>query len=303
MPTYYIDRTFFDSDTAFQLEKIKFGKGLNYNVSDKGYTAKVYVLELGKILCNNAFPLIGTTETLNGKTLIPVYVEGFKRGREYFNSEFAISPDTLYRNTDTYLKSLHHCYFHAEPRGGKHCWVYYKETYPFQFNEGTINEYGFFAGVLYEVDELQRKHPRLFATFDKCERNLPPQQTGTETEQEQPKTFAELFYNPEHAEPCLKILNELQPPVIDAINNYIGKAKGVFPLWVKVLKSHKPEPLMKHFKDTVYKDLLNQKVKGLNLSKDASEFRKKYVRLEKDNIELDIKTILSQYSQSGKLGK
>jgi hypothetical protein len=132
---------------------------------------------------------------------------------------------------------------------------------------------------------------------------LPPQQTETKTEQETPKTFEELFYNPEHAEPCLKILSELQPPVIDAINNYIGKAKGVFPLWVKVLKNHKPEPLIKHFKDAVYKDLLNQKVKGLNLSKDASEFRKLYKRVENDKIELDIKTILSQYSQSGKLGK
>lgn len=129
------------------------------------------------------------------------------------------------------------------------------------------------------------------------------QQDEKKTEQEIPKTFEELFYKAEHAEPCLKILSELQPPVIDAINNYIGKAKGVFPLWVKVLKNHKPEPLIKHFKDAVYKDLLNQKVKGLNLSKDASEFRKQYKRVENDKIELDIKTILSQYSQSGKLGK
>ena len=120
---------------------------------------------------------------------------------------------------------------------------------------------------------------------------------------ETPKTFDELFYNPENAEPCLKILSELHPPVIDAINNYIGKAKGIFPLWVKILKNHKPNPLIKHFKDEVYKDLINQKVKGLNLSKDASEFRKTYVRIENNKIELDIKTILSQYSQSGKLGK
>jgi hypothetical protein len=132
---------------------------------------------------------------------------------------------------------------------------------------------------------------------------LADEQKETKTEQEQPKTFEELFYNPEHAEPCLRILSELQPPFIDGKNNYIGKAKGVFPLWVMVLKSHKPEPLIKHFKDTIYKDLLNQKVKGLNLTKDASEFRKRYKRLENDKIELDIKTILSQYSQSGKLGK
>ena len=132
---------------------------------------------------------------------------------------------------------------------------------------------------------------------------IPQIQNKTETNIEQPKTFEELFYNPDHAEPCLKILNELDPPAIDSINNYIGKAKGIFPLWIKVLKNHKPYPLIKHFKDTVYKDLLNQKVKGLNLTKDASEFRKQYRRIETDKIELDIKTLLSQYSQSGKLGK
>lgn len=154
--------------------------------------------------------------------------------------------------------------------------------------------------LLFNVSELLVQLHRL-EMFN--ELLLPPQQTETKTKQEIPKTFEELFYKAEHAEPCLKILSELQPPVIDAINNYIGKAKGVFPLWVKVLKNHKPEPLIKHFKDAVYKDLLNQKVKGLNLSKDASEFRKQYKRVENDKIELDIKTILSQYSQSGKLGK
>lgn len=152
-----------------------------------------------------------------------------------------------------------------------------------------------------EMDELFLRAEKI--RKEKGVVNSARQKNETKTEQRTPKTFEELFYKPEHAEPCLKILSELQPPVIDAINNYIGKAKGVFPLWVNVLKNHKPEPLIRHFKDTVYKDLLNQKVKGLNLSKDASEFRKQYVRLINDKTELDIKTILSQYSQSGKLGK
>lgn len=132
---------------------------------------------------------------------------------------------------------------------------------------------------------------------------LPPKQSQKKIEEIIPKSFEELFYNPQNAEPCLRILTELQPPVIDAANNYIGKAKGVFPLWVKVLKNHKPQPLIRHYKDIVYKDLLNQKITGLKLTKDASEFRKEYKRLNSANIELDIKAILSQYSQSGKLGK
>jgi hypothetical protein len=165
----------------------------------------------------------------------------------------------------------------------------------------------------FETDSKQKTYYfRLERWIAELEKML-PQQVEVEQEkilpqqakakQETPKTFEELFYNPEHAEPCLRILSELQPPLIDAINNYIGKAKGVFPLWVKVLKKHAPHPLIKHFKDNVYKDLLNQKIKGLNLSKDASEFRKQYKMIENNKIELDIKTLLSQFSQSGKLGK
>ena len=117
------------------------------------------------------------------------------------------------------------------------------------------------------------------------------------------KTFDELFYIPEFAETCLNILRDLNPPIIDSANNYIGKAKGIFPLWINVLKSHKPQPLIKHLTDKEYKDILNAKIKGLHLTEDASEFRKNYVRLVKNKVELDIKTILSQYSQDGKLGK
>jgi hypothetical protein len=120
-------------------------------------------------------------------------------------------------------------------------------------------------------------------------------------EKEQPQTFEELFYNPANAEPCLRILGEIEPPVIDAMNNYIGKGKkGIFPLWVRLLQK---EALMKPTNDKIIKDLLNQKITGLNLSKDASEFRTYYARIEQNKIAIEIKTILSQFSQSGKLGK
>jgi hypothetical protein len=130
-----------------------------------------------------------------------------------------------------------------------------------------------------------------------------PVSMNVKTEQKLPIIFEELFIIPENAEPCLRILGELQPPIIDKQNNYIGKGKkGVFPLWIAILKENNP-PLIKHFKDIVYKDLLNEKIKGLCLSKDASEFRTDYKRVNSSKIGLDIKSILSQYSQSGKLGK
>lgn len=192
-------------------------------------------------------------------------------------------------------------------------WEEHKETFFTQRIETYKDGYTLAEKVKLELSELEKLPINKtdykilkdrYRAYLEQKQSLPPQQTEKpKPEQETPKTFEELFYNPAHAEPCLKILNELQPPVIDAINNYIGKAKGIFPLWVKVLKNHEPKPLIKHFKDVIYKDLLNEKVKGLNLSKDASEFRKQYKRIEKEKVELDIKAILSQYSQSGKLGK
>ncbi len=116
----------------------------------------------------------------------------------------------------------------------------------------------------------------------------------------QPKTFEDLFYDPLMADKYLQILQELDPPYIDSAHNYIGKSKGIFALWIKVLKSQKPKPLIKHFPDKVYKDLLNEKINGLNLSADASEFRKQYKRLEKNSTDLDIRALLSQISQEGK---
>lgn len=119
--------------------------------------------------------------------------------------------------------------------------------------------------------------------------------------QSQPKSFEDLFYNRNDAEVCLDVLRELEPPVIDQTNNYIGKGKGIFQLWIMALKTHKPTPLIKTFKDMVYRDVLNSKIMNLNLSKDASEFRKDYKR-SRDKAS-DIRTILSQYSQIGRLGK
>jgi hypothetical protein len=122
-------------------------------------------------------------------------------------------------------------------------------------------------------------------------------------ELDEPKFFEDIFYNPTDAEECLFILNKLQSPVIDAVGDYIGKAKGVFPIWVKVLKSHSPKPLIKHLTDIQYSVLLNQRIGRLNLTSDASEFRKTYKRLENADIEMEMKTILSQLSHSGRLGK
>lgn len=268
-------------------------------------TVKIYTPELCVIFLSKELQVLNMESkietTLNGWAYLETYIEAYIKGEQHFDSKFQISPDTRYgANAGDYVMDIHHNYFHRQHIAGFEGWGFVKNIFPNILTHKKIRDFGYYSGIVNKVDEQVKAYPRIFAKFEKCEHGLPTQQTETEVK---PQIFEELFYNPEHAEPCLKILSELHPPVIDAINNYIGNRKGIFPLWVKILKNHKPKPLIKHFKDTVYKDLLNHKVKGLNLSKDASEFRKQYVRIENDKVELDIKAILSQYSQSGKLGK
>ena len=251
-------------------------------------TVKIYTPELAVILTSKELPAqnmdIKKETTINGWDYLKTYIEAYKEGEHYFETEHKASPNTLYGvNAEQYVRDIHLNFFHVKHTGINEGWGYVKKQYPFILTHKAVKEFGYYSGIVNKVEEQVNKYPRLFAKFDKCEHNLPSQQI--KTEQETPKTFEELFYNPENAEPCLKILRELEFPVIDEINNYIGKAKGVFPLWVNILKTYKPKPLIKHFKDIVYKDLLNQKIKGLNLTKDASEFRKQYVRLEKSKID------------------
>ncbi|MFN9938043.1 MAG: hypothetical protein ACK56I_01085, partial [bacterium] len=48
---------------------------------------------------------------------------------------------------------------------GRHGWKYYKNNYPIIIHEEAVREYGFYAGVLFEVDELKKRHPYLFRDF------------------------------------------------------------------------------------------------------------------------------------------
>jgi hypothetical protein len=305
---YLINSNFWEQEKTkleykgFQREIEKHGF---FNVKAGTETVKFYSPYLTVVLTSIELPVKSSdtqAETIiNSWEFLMTYIKGYKRGEQYFETEHKVSQDIFYgTGFKEYANDIHRFYF-REKHGSNKGWVYVKNTEPHVLTHKEIEEIGYYSGLVNKVEELIKKYPEKFAMFEKHE--LQTKQLAAKTEQETPKTFEELFYNPEHAEICLRILSELQPPVIDSINNYIGNLKGVFPLWVEVLKKHKPQPLIKHFKNTVYKDLLNQKIKGLNLTKDASEFRKQYKRIENNKIDIDIKAILSQYSQSGKLGK
>ncbi len=173
-------------------------------------------------------------------------------------------------------------------------------------------------GKLHNDETIEFCKKRIFPSIDieikKAEQTISSQQATKPNQYEEielskkksqknnklePKVFEDLFYNTNHAIHCLGILKDLE--VINSENDYIFKNKGIIPLWIKLLKNNTPA-IVKHFGDKKYSEILNSKFKNLNLTDDASEFRKTYKRIDNSDYDLQIKSLISQLSQEGKLG-
>lgn len=131
-----------------------------------------------------------------------------------------------------------------------------------------------------------------------------PQQAETKPKKlEAPISFDELFYDANFISPCIDILKVVDPPLLDAECNYIGKLKGAFCVWIDEMQR---QGIVKHFSNReIYASLLPQRIKRFSI--DESMFGKPQPKAE-ENYRTDMKTLLSQiklsqYSQSGKLGK
>lgn len=144
-------------------------------------------------------------------------------------------------------------------------------------------------------DEVLLLLPKLKEQLEQNE-VLPPQQSEKQKpKQETPKTFDELFYNTDLVIPCVDILKELDPPLIDTDYNYIGKLKGVFCVWIDemkrqgVVKSNYPE------ERKLFAELIPQKIKRFSI--DESMFGK-YQKKAEDNYRTEIKTKISNIKLS-----
>ena len=125
---------------------------------------------------------------------------------------------------------------------------------------------------------------------------LPPQPiVKQKPEQETPKTFDELFYNADLVTPCIDILKELDPPLIDTDYNYIGKLKGVFCVWIDemqrqgIVKGNYPD------ERKLLALLLKQKIKRFSI--DESMFGKHQSKAE-NLYRTDIKAKVSKIKLS-----
>ncbi|WP_108866809.1 hypothetical protein [Aquimarina aquimarini] len=138
-----------------------------------GNKAKIYTPELAIIFSNDYIRakirnsnLIRNIDTYK---FMEEYTKAFIKGKEYFKKEFSPTLEILYgTNNATYIKTLHHNYFHSNFDSFKKGWSYVKDKYPIIINNKIIRKYGYYSGIVSEVDELINKHPELFKNFGKC---------------------------------------------------------------------------------------------------------------------------------------
>lgn len=183
----------------FQLEELEYFKN---EIDESGYslvktdtdTVKIYTAELAFFLTSDELEARNTQtkviEKINGLEYLKTYLEAYKQGEQYFETEFKVSPNTLYgSNAEQYVGDIHSYFFHVQHFEGFNGWGFVKKHYPKTISYREIKVFGYYSGIVNKVEEQVNKHPRLFAKFDKCEHNLPPPQSETKTEQKTENDF------------------------------------------------------------------------------------------------------------------
>lgn len=146
--------------------------------------------------------------------------------------------------------------------------------------------------ILKILEEIKNRHN---AEYEKGSPLAPAQQTETKAEQETPETFESLFYNKNLVNPCINILKEIEPPLIDNDCNFLGSAKSGILIWIDemrrqaVIKKGYPQ------ERKLLALLIPLKIKGFVI--DESMFSKNSVRAERQ-YRTDIKAMVSEIKLS-----
>lgn len=118
-----------------------------------------------------------------------------------------------------------------------------------------------------------------------------------------PSALSEIFEDPSLEKTFLKILTSINPPILsDDTMRFIGKRnkKSVFVVWMEELV--RKRIINRPIDDELCASLLNQRIEGLEMTKDGSLFRKNTPQTA-EQYRTEIQTSISRLSQSGNLGK
>jgi hypothetical protein len=150
------------------------------------FAVKIYTPELVVLFLSNSIKAENLdnnkTEEINGFDYFKTYIEAYKEGEQYFETEFKVSPNTLYgANAEQYVKNIYSNFFDVQHTQSIKGWGYVKKQYPNILTHNAVKELGYYSGIVNKVEELKKVHLEQFATFNKSDHSLTPPQTETKT--------------------------------------------------------------------------------------------------------------------------
>lgn len=110
-----------------------------------------------------------------------------------------------------------------------------------------------------------------------------------------PETFEDLFTSPYWADCFRYVLRNFHPPLINEKNHY-NKRKGYKGIFKMLIDAIEKKGGMAGISAQNQALILNQTFPGLNLTKDAQEFRRVYKQLEENNRHVDIELLISDFT-------
>src|ERR1035437_9656685 len=172
-PKYFLNIDFEKDHEYRSLKKIIEDNGC-YNYTIDGIKTVVYNPVLAFILTKEKLKVVDCdtkkNKIINGLSFSNDYAKGFKEGVEHFKKEYAIGANLYGSDANQYVNIIHNHYFHLrhkEVRGG---WYFYKIHYPKKLNENEIEDFGFYAGILSEVDSMVNNNIQIFDKYEKCDK-------------------------------------------------------------------------------------------------------------------------------------
>lgn len=159
-------------------------QGIKRNIDANGFfdinigqnpPVKIYTIELTLILCSDEVNAINTFIYLE------YYEDAYNKGIKFFKENYFPNVNTLYGiNAELYVKDIHNNYFHTDHGKGIIGWNHVKNNYPLTLSPEIISEFGYYAGIVSQVDKMVDSYFELFQKFDKgcdCEQTNQFQQT------------------------------------------------------------------------------------------------------------------------------
>jgi RNA binding exosome subunit len=161
------------SDFKYISRQIEFRK--SFFIRYEGANFEVYHPLLALFFSQTQITLNEQLNKQNTKAIITYdyfesFMQGYNKGTEYFKKNYKATPELIYgKNAELYVKDIHSMFFHEGCQSPTQGWISFVKSFTMTLSHSIIKNYGFYSGIVREVQKTIAKHPKLFREFDNCE--------------------------------------------------------------------------------------------------------------------------------------